>query len=1174
MTSDTSDNSPYGKPANAEEAMAEIADGGTLDGVAHCPVKEAFIYLYPTRYALIEQEVEHPALAPGFDALSKPVGVRLARKGFVYIFHSLKPDELLSFEIQDDSPSSLYWEKQDCVGKPSVLTAPIKLLRQGFIEVVYSEVAWTDNKIAEVKSDPRLRRQYMQRVDLDDYDFGNGATHLVPLDSISTVLSECMDQKPVEPFSDNEPHLPFEEKGFSWSSLPLAQASKGKVMVETQGSSFNTALLVLHDLLGVLHDIDLHAECIYREKREWYENNKHALHAGQFVQGLYQVSQGDLSNHFKQAEATRSLDALDQQSLKDYTRVAELRNEADLLRINAARTKRYGKRNKLSSNWFERFEKLNAEADHKEAQAQQIEEQLAHKHGRNHTRYQAAVEKYRKGKLSMYKDDSLWNIPRIEQRVRLKAMKTFLANAEQLAEHIADLEEDNSRDRNKLLPRINNALWYFDILVSDQVKHLHETHFRCIANLCGDAEGKGVDLAHKLYIDEFGEENRASLFITNYSIESANEINNASNTTDDLKTILSTANDVRELKSLLKLDQFPELTEHLELRGSIIAALTPAYIREVTRTFDQLNNLDTMTRARRVIRHTKVSFDLLLVNAAANDNLMIRLPNAEATNEFQRALDQLGQDQGVIRTLKNKRKSIRQQIKKAQQRRDWSTTRALEQELDAIKQTSVEKWQSLQNAKATVRAYTSPVNPTQGMSGFKVEGLSDVEINTLNQHIEGFRRGMLTNYGQGHTLSSVGSSIRAIFIPVLLSITNIFNAFSTYEDLAHKEVLTFPDLAELFADISGAVTATASVGVELWRQSIEGGIQRGNPFLVNTLGKVVIISTLFLSFVDGLGALSDNVKKFKEVSDALEDNDNIAAAGNATSILGNTFVLVGNARQGFYAYQAFKFARLHGMNYGAALARFAGPIASAMPWLVIGGVLILIGEVLYEIYKSPPIMVWVERCYWGRQSQGWSHQEEQQQLADAIMRPQIEVQYYVEGHIENKKYDLHPQSVRTHNMVDITISIPGIKRSSFVIPKHATPIQQRESPLQIGIAVANNYQAQDITFYMLNTASAAFNHNMLQLKLFVSREALKNASSLSFKFISRPDMAYKPVQEDKNYVRYTVKLDEFQYEDDDKPGMVPALEDNDTLPGEQRMKLFAINDAWLNYAEDLGETDV
>ncbi|WP_027709811.1 toxin VasX [Zooshikella ganghwensis] len=1173
MSSDDTDNSPYGKPANADEAMEEIADGGTQDGIAHCPVTEEFIYLYPTRYALVEKDVEHPALAPGFDSLSKPIGVRLARKGFVYLFHSLKPDELLSFEIQDDSQQSVYWNKQDSVGKPSVLTAPIKLLRQGFIEVVYSEVAWTDNKITEVKSDSRLRRQYMQRVDLDDYDFGHGAKHLVPLSSISTVLSECMDKNPPEPFSENEPHLPFEKIGFSWSSLPLAPASKGKVMVETKGSSYNTALLVLHDILGVLHDIDMHAECIYREKREWYENNKQALHAGQFVQGLYQVSEGDLSNHFKQDQATKNLEPLDQQSLKDYTRVAELRYQASLLRIKAAQQKRYGQREKLSSNWTQRFKELNAKADELEAQAEHLEEQLACQHG-HHAHYKDAVEQYSKGKLSMLKDDSPWNIPRIEQRVRLKPMKAFLANAEQLAEHIADLEEDNSHDRNKLLPRINNALWYFDILVSDQVKHLHETHFRCIANLCGDAEGKGVDLAHKLYIDEFGEENRASLFITNYSIESANEINNASNTTDDLKTILSTANDVSELKSLLKLDQFPELTEHLELRGSIIAALTPAYIREVTRTFGQLNNLDTMTRARRVIRHTNVSFDLLLVNAAANDNLMIRLPNAEATNEFQRALNELGQDQGVIRTLKNKRKNIRQQIKKAQQRRDWATNQALHQELEAIKQTSVEKWQSLQNARATVLAYTSPVDPTQGMSGFKIEGLSDVEINTLNQHIEGFRSGMLTNYGQGHTLSSVGSSIRAIFIPVLLSITNIFNAFSTLEETAHKEDRSLLDQTEIAADVIGAFTATASVGVELWRQSIEGGIQRGNPFLVNTLGKVVIISTLFLSFIDGLGALSDNVKKFKEVSDALEDDDYIAAAGNATSILGNTFVLVGNARQGYYAFKAFEYARLHGMNYGAALARFAGPIASAMPWLVIGGVFILIGEALYEIYKSPPIMVWVERCYWGRQSQGWSYQEEQQQLADAIMRPRIEAQYYVEGYTENKQYDLHAQSVRTHNMVDITISIPGIKRSSFVVSEHATPIQQSESPLQIGIAVTNNYQEQDITFYLLNTASAAFNHNMLQLKLFVSREALKNASSLSFKFISRPDMAYKPVQQAKNYVRYTVKLDEFQYKDDDKPGMVPALEDNDTLPGEQRMKLFAINDAWLNYAEDPGETDV
>ncbi|MBU2707061.1 hypothetical protein KCM76_13785 [Zooshikella marina] len=1176
--SDTSNNSPYGKPANREEARAEIVDGATVNGIAQCPVTEEFIYLYPTRYALVEKKVDYPSLRPGFSATIKPIGVRLARKGFVYLFHSLKPDELLSFEIQHDGEQSRYWEQKDQVGNPSFLKKPIKLKRQGYIEVAYSEVAWSASKIAELKADPRLRYEYMQRVQLSDYDFGDGATHLVPLSEIGNVLSECIGKEQAEKPAKRKHSLPFEWIDFSWSSLPLAGASTGKVLNETQGTSFNTALLVLHDMLGVLHDLDMHAECIYREKREWYEKNKQALHSGQFIRGLYHITKGDLNNHLKTSEDYQKLDELDQESLDAFTRIAELRNDAKLLREKAiVILRRSVTRNSdphTRSAAKRRYDELVAQAEAKEEEAFRIEATLRRKHGSQFDHYKKLVENYYNGKFNMYKDTSMWNVPRIQQRVRTEEMERFLDDADALAQHITLLEEENTEDRAALLPRFNQAAWYFDPMLSDQVKHLHETHFCCIANLCGDAEGKGVKLAHKLYIEEFGEDNLASLFITNYSIFSVNEMNNASGSADDIKTILSSAKDVAELKSRLKLDQFPELTEHIELRGSLIAALTPAYLEEVTRTSNLVRNADTVERARRVIRTTGVGFDMLLVNAAVNDNLMIRLPDAAAANEFERALNELGKDQTIVGRLSDKRKKLRHKIKQALKRRDKATEKILRTELDALKQASFEKWQAIQDAEATIRSYISPIDNSKGMSGFKIDGLDQGEISTLHKHIENYRSGIWGNFNQGHTQESLKSSVKGIILPTLLAISNILNAFSTIEDIAYKQTLTGLDITEILADVFGAMTATASVGIELWRQSIEGGIERGNPFLVNKLGKVVIFSTLGLSFIDGVGALLDNFKKVKQVSDALEDDDYVAAAGNATSMVGNTLVLIGNARQGYYAFKAFEYARLHGLNYGAALARFAAPIASAIPWLVTGGVLILIGEAIYEIYKSPPIMVWIERCYWGNETQGWSYQKEQQQLADAIMRPRIEVQYYVDGYIKEGVYNQHPESVLTHNMVDVTVSIPGIKRSSFVVPRQTPPLQQFESPLQVGIAAANDYQAQDVTYYMLATTQAIFNNNMLQLKCFVSREALRNATSLSFKLISRPDMAYKPVLQDKNYVRYTVKLDEFQYEDDDKPGLVPVLDYDDPLPGEQALKLFSINDAWLNYAVDEGEADV
>jgi hypothetical protein len=62
--------------------------------IGSCPLTLDDIQLIPVRYAYVEKEPELKALDPRHKTDFRPIGVRPARDGYLYLFHSSAPDIL------------------------------------------------------------------------------------------------------------------------------------------------------------------------------------------------------------------------------------------------------------------------------------------------------------------------------------------------------------------------------------------------------------------------------------------------------------------------------------------------------------------------------------------------------------------------------------------------------------------------------------------------------------------------------------------------------------------------------------------------------------------------------------------------------------------------------------------------------------------------------------------------------------------------------------------------------------------------------------------------------------------------------------------------------------------------------------------------------------------------
>ncbi|MDE1463831.1 toxin VasX [Spartinivicinus poritis] len=1045
-----------------------------------CPYKSKFIYLIPVRYAMVEtQPPPHLAVNPGYYTEAKPLGVRLPREGYLYYIHSDNPQQLIEKSI-------------NAQGKLS--SSPIKLPKQGTLHAAYSEVKWSEKKRSEIINNiNNCRSRYMQTFSISAF-CAIGSKDMLPVKDAADIVAECQLPLPATQL-DPEMSLPFEQKPFSWIHDKLACQSGGEAMSTlTDGvPPDDSALLILHDLFGILKDIDALQGKLFNERNDWYEKNKQKLNTGKFINGLYKIRGYEIADQLKENEDTKNFPPLTPAQAKKLERITQAQNQA-IIKKEKLSHETYGREHKLTK----RGQQLSKEIRQHQQDAQQLKAELRAELGEAH--YEQVMEvtdDYREQKTAMYIDDSWFGRARIRDLVKTRELDNYMANVDTLARRLTKLEDNIIADRKVFSPKFNQLVWYFDMESSDQHKHLLENHLACITHLCTDSKGKGIKLARELYLEKIGRDNYAALFLEGYDV-AVSDYNNLMGSLDSAQGAFSANNDAQELISVTDISAIsPQLAQqmsrHPQLAGGILAALTPAYIDELKEAATRASGNNMYQRLNNLAINFTPGFKKTILSAAREGDFTIEYPSTASIAKAEQALDEINDLARPFRDLAKEKRLAKKRYKTATRNNNESAIALAKAELKEITDQFNEMNQRIHQRSDLISEMISPAPTNAGNCGFVIRGLTPETISEIDGHARDIRQGILNGYGVGRTqtVKGIASSIK---IPLFLSLMSIATFWSTYSEVSNKPKLNSEDWLSLVADGLGVVSATTSMLMEGLRHPIQEGItSTSNPLLAEKLGKLFIGGTFTIAFFDAVGTLADLGVKSFEISKALKNKDTASAVGAAFGLVGDISVLIGNTKQLFYAYRAYRFARLTGQSFTTALSRFATPITGVWPWLLAGSLLILIGEMVYELYKRPPLMRWLASSIWGNESKGWSYQEEQQKLAETISTAEIEATTKTSQHFDKNANS--PHAVYKKYSLSITIHCMGITQASF--NKKATPLQL--SVVAVTLPQFNNQRKliskaglENYTYDFIDNMDISFpNNNLMQIELNWTKEALQ-----------------------------------------------------------------------------------
>ena len=224
------DNRDDGALAAYEESNASSANG------ASCPMQRT-VQLLPLRYGLTEStDYNH---AP-YELESRPLGVRLARRGFVYVY-DVNDDVLHEYRITEDS---IEGDNEGALIYPS----------SHRLYVCFSDVQWTDSKKDQIRDSRNDREHFMQRINLASASPIRGGRHLLTMDQMREQVAEFVEEPQPNPPEDGPEQ---EGEPYHWEHQPyFHRARPGALIKAADAEEPDECLgLVLQDDIGVMLDL-------------------------------------------------------------------------------------------------------------------------------------------------------------------------------------------------------------------------------------------------------------------------------------------------------------------------------------------------------------------------------------------------------------------------------------------------------------------------------------------------------------------------------------------------------------------------------------------------------------------------------------------------------------------------------------------------------------------------------------------------------------------------------------------------------------------------------------------------------------------------------------------------------------------------------------------------------
>lgn len=266
--------------AAANRVADNQPDNDPSDESGQCTLTQKDMQLVPVRYAMVEEpEAERAEAVNGFAPVHggrfRRSGIRPIRSGWLYIVHSLTPDELLIFKVEPDGSGD-----------------EIILERKGSIEVLHSMVELTELHLSMLLI-PTFRRQVMTRVGIGG--FCHGTAHLLDPNDLPAALADDHGEyraTPEAPDQEAGADAEIDPGSYAWCDLEATPtgwqaASAGEIVGSIKGSYQNdSAILVVEDIPARVTDWAQLWKKLSEQQGHWQDKYQTENFAARTIDGL------------------------------------------------------------------------------------------------------------------------------------------------------------------------------------------------------------------------------------------------------------------------------------------------------------------------------------------------------------------------------------------------------------------------------------------------------------------------------------------------------------------------------------------------------------------------------------------------------------------------------------------------------------------------------------------------------------------------------------------------------------------------------------------------------------------------------------------------------------------------------------------------------------------------
>lgn len=955
------------------EAANRVADNQSDNDpgeeAGQCPLQKPNLQLVPVRYAMVEpeQEVSLPEVSPLIQGDFRPNGIRPVRQGWLYLIHSIAPDELQTFEVMPDGSGD-----------------PIILERRGSIKVLYSQVELEEKRAALLLAKPEVQDEVMLTVHIGGYCPGNGTDHLLPPDKLGEVLADELGERTV-----SEGRLNYGQ--YQWTASADWQASQAATITGNIQAAYreDSACLIVEDVVARANDLVGAWTLVAGQEAEWLDEEPEKHFAARAIDGFMQLDLNPMIARAGQGEIPEWLGAAGESDREHLRQLMELQNQYDAKQSEDL----------ASSGGHPGFRSREQQA--LEAEVNSVSGDLAERLGtdaesvRNFAR--ETHDDYFERVYGSQEGDRWLAQQGIEDVIRLGEMRDFLADADHWQGEWRADKEQVGEDIKALLPRWHEYASLLDGEDDTQAILRSSLEHRLFTTLeaCGQQDFLNqhyfdeVTVAHRLHVTPlagFINATAANWKNAQATLMALMSAEAAPGTHAQWRARIDQQDQLR-LQNLEGLSEDARATVVMELttKEKVMGRSLLASVLDETESLNLEERFsDLFDRTSNGIRHqlyTRLSAYQLgwqIPEQAVLERLDGLLQRAE------RLADEVENASRIERTLERQRKQFPKRVYDARVRQARAAVRRQRHALAGVLDELAEATYPLDEA---------------GHQAFKVSGLSEqasrAALNERSQVRKALQqqstRDALFRNEQGDIAPSRAVPVGISGLMLVLNVWLFGGAIQQLSTSLRTNEQRGEAALNVLSGAFGTIGATASV-LEIFHdtryrrlyegRSFQSAVQQAAGSLDHLddwarLTNRAMIGVAGFSFVAAFVDLfRQGLKLGRSDTDRQRMAAGIALAGDV-AIVGGTLPIAGAGLAGKMRGTSAAILRLR-------LLRLAVPLN----WIAaVGVVLVVVGELLYEYYSLSPLQQWCQKSVWGDEPEGWDLEAHHQHLAEVHGKP-------------------------------------------------------------------------------------------------------------------------------------------------------------------------------------------